>query len=96
MTKSLVTSGRAPLQEGGKIAVASNLDKNGAQLLAATFEKTSSITDLSVNLFYKYYLVMNGLKAKFTIDYKKIYELHKQDSINGKLENRWLVDLFLR
>ncbi len=86
MTKSLVTSGRAPLQEGGKIAVASNLDKNGAQLLAATFEKTSSITDLSVNLFYKYYLVMNGLKAKFTIDYNKIYELNKQDSINGKLE----------
>lgn len=86
MTKSLVTSGRAPLQEGGKIAVASNLDKNGAQLLAATFEKTSSITDLSVNLFYKYYLVMNGLKAKFTIDYKKIYELQKKDSIEGKLE----------
>ncbi|MDZ4810677.1 MAG: hypothetical protein SGI96_20770 [Bacteroidota bacterium] len=86
MTKSLVTSGKAPLQEGGKIAVASNLDKNGAQLLAATFEKTSSITDLSVNLFYKYYLVMNGLKAKFTIDYKKIHEINRQDSINAKRE----------
>lgn len=85
MTKSLVTSGRAPLQEGGKIAVAANLDKNGAQLLAATFEKTSSITDLSVNLFYKYYLVMNGLKAKFTIDYKKIQEVRRQDSVEGKL-----------
>lgn len=86
MAKSLVTSGRAPLQQGGKIAVAANLDKNGAQLLAATFEKASSVTDLSVNLFYKYYLVVNGLKAKFTIDYQKMAEVMKQDRIDGKYE----------
>ena len=39
MTKSLVTSGKAPLQQGGKVAVATNLNKNGAQLMAATFGK---------------------------------------------------------
>ncbi len=86
MAKSLVTSGRAPLQQGGKIAVATNLDKNGAQLMAATFEKASSVTDLSVNLFYKYFLVVNGLKAKFTIDYQKMAEVMKQDRIDGKYE----------
>ncbi|MGQ0738321.1 MAG: hypothetical protein ACT4OJ_04610 [Bacteroidota bacterium] len=84
MTKSLVTSGKAPLQQGGKVAVAANLDKNGAQLLAATFEKTSSITDLSVNLFYKYFVKVNGLKATFTIDYVKMEEVIKRDRISGK------------
>lgn len=84
MTKSLVTSGKAPLQQGGKVAVAANLDKNGAQLLAATFEKASSVTDLSVNLFYKYFLVVNGLKARFTVDYQKMAEVMKQDRIDGK------------
>ncbi len=83
MTKSLVTTGKAPLQQGGKVAVAANLDKNGAQLLAATFEKTSSITDLSVNLFYKYFLKVNGLKAKFTIDYVKMQEVTKRDKVDG-------------
>jgi hypothetical protein len=91
MTKSLVTSGKAPLQQGGKVAVAANLDKNGAQLLAATFEKTSSVTDLSVNLFYKYYLKVNGLKAKFTIDYVKMDSVVKSDRIDGKYteDNHW-------
>lgn len=84
MTKSLVTSGKAPVQQGGKVAVATNLDKNGAQLLAATFEKTSSITDLSVNLFYKYFVKVNGLKATFTIDYVKMEEVMKRDIISGK------------
>lgn len=84
MTKSLITSGRAPLYQGGKVAVASNLNKNGAQLLAATFENTKSITDLSINLFYKYYLKTSGMKGKITVDYEKIFETFKHDSISAK------------
>jgi hypothetical protein len=91
MTKSLVTSGKAPLQQGGRVAVAANLDKNGAQLLANTFEGKTAITDLSVNLFYKYYLKVNGIKAKFTIDYTKMEEVTKRDRISGKYteDNHW-------
>ena len=84
MTKSLVTSGKAPLQQGGKVAVATNLNKFGAQLMAATFEKASSVTDLSVNLFYKYYLKVNGLKAKITVDYEKIAQQIKEDKVNAE------------
>jgi hypothetical protein len=84
MTKSLVTSGKAPLQEGGKVAVATNLNKFGAQLMAATFEKASSVTDLSVNLFYKYYLKVNGLKARLIIDYEQIAKQIKEDKVNAE------------
>jgi hypothetical protein len=84
MTKSLITSGKAPLQQGGKVAVASNLNKFGAQLMAATFEKASSVTDLSVNLFYKYYLKVNGLKAKITVDYEKIAQQIKEDKVTAE------------
>ncbi len=84
MTKSMVTSGKAPLQQGGKVAVAANLNKFGAQLMAATFEKTSSVTDLSVNLFYKYYLKVNGLKGKIIVDYEKIHSIIQNDVVDGK------------
>jgi hypothetical protein len=84
MVKSLITSGKAPLQEGAKVAVATNLNKNGAQLLAATFKENSSITDLSCDFFYKYYVKVNGLKAKITIDYEKISQLVKEDKVTAE------------
>lgn len=84
MTKSLVTSGRAPLYQGGKVAVATNLNKYGAQLMAATFEKANSITDLSVNLLYKYYLKVTGLSGKITVDYEKMSKMIKEDKVTAE------------
>jgi hypothetical protein len=84
MVKNLVTSGKAPLQEGAKVAVATNLNKNGAQLIAATFKENSSITDLSCDFFYKYYVKVNGLKATITIDYEKIQKLVKEDKVTAE------------
>lgn len=84
MAKSVVTSGKAPLQEGAKVAVASNLNKYGAQLMAATFEKTNSITELSVQFDYKYFLKVSGLKATIIVDYEKISELIQQDKVKGE------------
>lgn len=84
MTKSMVTSGRAPLQEGAKVAVATNLNKFGAQLLATTFEKDMAITDLSCDFYYKYYVKVNGLKARVVVDYEKISQLIKDDKVNAE------------
>jgi hypothetical protein len=84
MTKSIVTSGKAPLQEGAKVAVATNLNKNGAQLMAATFEKNLAISDLSCDFFYKYYVKVNGLKATIIIDYEKISKLVKEDKVTAE------------
>ncbi|GAA3628056.1 hypothetical protein GCM10022397_12100 [Flavivirga jejuensis] len=71
-TSSLVTSGKAPLIEGGKAAAASQLDKYGAQLLASTFEKANSITDLSVVLDYYFTLQTPAVKGKIVFDWTKL------------------------
>ena len=78
-TRSVVTSGQAPLLPGQKIAAATNLTKYGAQLLAATFEKSNktnqqstSITDLSVNLKYRFQARVPACRGKIIIDWSKV------------------------
>jgi hypothetical protein len=77
MAPSVVTSGKAPLVPGGKTAVAARLDKYGAQLLAATFEKARSITDVSLALDFTYQMVVPGATGTITIHWSKIQE-HKE------------------
>lgn len=50
MTRSLISSGTAPVLPGNRIAVAADMNSNGAQLLAAPFEKDMPIGDLSLEL----------------------------------------------
>jgi len=50
MTRSLVSSGKAPVLPGNRIAVAADMSANGAQLLAAPFERDMPIGDLSLEL----------------------------------------------
>ncbi|MBK9492472.1 MAG: hypothetical protein IPO07_29535 [Haliscomenobacter sp.] len=74
LTKSIVSSGKAPLIPGGKVAAAASFDKNGAQLMAATFEKSRSIADLSIALNYKYKLMAPAIDGSITIDWSKFYK----------------------
>lgn len=71
---SVVTSGRAPLMPGAKIAVASRLEKNGAQLLAATFEKGRSITDVSIDLHFRYDILMPAVDGRISVDWSMVSE----------------------
>ena len=78
-TRSLITSGVAPLLPGQKIAAASSLTKYGSQLLAATFDKSTgtsggqtSITDLSITLKYKYQGRIPACKGKVIINWSRI------------------------
>ncbi len=71
MTPVLVKSGRAPILPGAKVAVAARLDKNAAQLLAATFEKAKSISDVSVELAFKYTVRFPAAKGRATIFWSK-------------------------
>jgi hypothetical protein len=66
LTKSLVTSGKVPLLPGQRVAAAANLSANGAQLMAATLEKTRSITDLSLSFNLAYYTQVPALSATMT------------------------------
>ncbi len=80
LAPTVVTSSKAPTLPGSKIAVASKLDANGAQLLAATFEKNRSITDLSVELGFKYTVRMPAAKGRAIINWSKMYTKFQQDS----------------
>ncbi|HYF70462.1 MAG TPA: hypothetical protein VD884_20135 [Ohtaekwangia sp.] len=71
MTPKLISSGKAPVIEGAKVAVASKLDKNGAQLLAATLEESRSISDVSLEMTFKYTLLFPAVRGKITIDWSK-------------------------
>jgi hypothetical protein len=79
MTTALVTSGKAPLLPGGKAAAASRLTADGAQLLAATFEKTKSITDLSIALNYNYQTLTPAARGSVTVDWSKLVK--ERDSL---------------
>lgn len=72
LAQAVVTSGKAPLVPGGKAAAASRLSADGAQLLAATFEKARSITDLSLALNYGYETIAPAAKGTITFDWSKL------------------------
>jgi hypothetical protein len=72
MAPSVVTSGKAPLVPGGKAAVASRLSANGAQLLAATFEKARSITDVSLAVNLAYTTLTPAAKGSITFNWQKL------------------------
>jgi hypothetical protein len=69
---NLVTSGVAPVLPGLKAAVAAKMDKNDAQLLAASFEKTRSISDVSVQLFFQYNVLYPAVDGIITVNWTKI------------------------
>jgi hypothetical protein len=78
----LVTSGSAPILPGSKAAVAGKLNPVTAQLLTATFEKNRSITDISLELNFMYNVLMPAVNGKITVDWTKVQEQIKTDSIN--------------
>lgn len=78
MTKSIVSSGKAPLIPGGKVAAAASFDKNGAQLMASTFEKSRSIADLSIALNYKYKLMAPAIEGSIMIYWDKFYQFMQE------------------
>ena len=71
-TPNFVTTGRAPLMPGAKIACAAKLEKNGAQLLAATFEKSRSITDVSISLRFSYDVIMPAVEGEIIVNWAMV------------------------
>ncbi len=72
---TVLTSGRAPQSEGGKIAIAANMNKYGAQLMAATLDKPkgkTSVGDLSVSLNFKYQTRLPAIKGRVIFDWEKL------------------------
>ncbi len=72
MTKSVVHSGKAPLIPGGKVAAAARLTANGASLLAASFERARSVTDVSIALDFAYQTLTPAARGSITFDWEKL------------------------
>lgn len=72
LTTAMVNSGKAPLVPGGKAAAAARLSSEGAQLLAATFEKQRSISDVSIELNFAYTVLTPAVRATMTVDWSKL------------------------
>ncbi len=89
----LIESGRAPSLEGGKAVVASKMDKNTAQLMAASLEKTSSIADLSVTLNYQYTVMLPAIDASVVINWSKVAET--MDSLSTLYTHKYKSQRFL-
>jgi len=86
MAGKLVTSGKAPLVEGGKAAAATRLSPEGAQLLAATFEKSRSITDLSVQCNYQYQTLTPAAKGTITFNWSRLQTAY--DSLKAEYTHK--------
>jgi hypothetical protein len=82
---NLVTSGVAPVLPGIKCAVAAKMDKNDAQLLAASFEKTRSISDVSVQLFFTYNTLYPAVDGIITVDWSKIQRQFEKFRAEGHM-----------
>lgn len=77
-TPTISTSGKAPLLPGAKMAVAAILEKNGAQLLAATFEKGRSITDVSLTLRFQYEVLTPAVDGVISVNWTEISQLYQE------------------
>lgn len=71
----LITSGMAPPLPGSKVAVASKMDKNTAQLLAATFEKSRSISDVSIEMIFQYNVLLPAVDGTIKIHWDRVDSL---------------------
>jgi hypothetical protein len=86
MTRSLVTSGKAPLVPGGLAAVAARMSQEGTQLLAASLEKTRSIADISLNLNMAYEVLTPAAKGRITFNWEKLEK--QSDTLHAEYQRR--------
>ncbi|MFO7964872.1 MAG: hypothetical protein R6U50_13190 [Desulfobacterales bacterium] len=71
-TRSLISSGRAPVTPGSKAAVAATLSPHGATLLWESLSKPTS--DVSVALRTYYEAVLPSFQAKISAEISTVYE----------------------
>lgn len=96
MTRTVVTSGYAPLTPGSKAAVASLLNQNGATLLWNSF--TGPNSDVSVSLHGYYEAAVRAYNAIVTAEMNVIYShfsqmTAKQEGYNKKQIRQVIDDL---
>ncbi len=72
MTRTVITSGSAPLTPGSKAAVAAILNPNGATLLWNSLSGPTSDVSISINAYYE--AVVTAFNARVTCDVSTVYK----------------------
>jgi hypothetical protein len=75
-TSTLITSGKAPVMEGQKVAVAARLDQYGATLLAKSLENPT--TDISVVFDLQYVVKLPAYDVSVKINYDRFHVLQNE------------------
>lgn len=91
LASNFQTSGTAPPLPGSKAAVATLLDATGAQLLDATFQKSRSISDVSIVLNYEYTVLVEAANGTLKYDWDLLQNQSEGlaiDYIKEELDNR--------
>jgi hypothetical protein len=83
---TFITSGHAPMIPGAKAAIAANLQANAAQLLAATFEESSSISDITLAMNFKYKILLPAFEANIKINWEKVDSFFRSHSAEVKYD----------
>ncbi len=75
-SSTLITSGKAPVMEGQKVAVAARLDQYGATLLAKSMENPT--TDISVVFDLQYVVKLPAYDVNVTINYDQFHVISSE------------------
>ncbi len=98
LTRSLISSGRAPLTPGAKAAVASTLSPQGATLLWESLSRPTSDVSVAVQAYYE--AVLPSFRAKVSADVSTVYEhfsrLHNVQHQYTRRQVRDIVDELTR
>ncbi|THB65646.1 MAG: hypothetical protein D6B27_08235 [Gammaproteobacteria bacterium] len=93
---TLITSGKAPIMEGKKVAVAARLDQYGATLLAKSME--NSTADISVVFNLQYVVKLPAYDVKVHINYDQFRtvsnEITESRDKTSKKSTRWTPKVY--
>jgi hypothetical protein len=78
-TRSLISSGKAPIMPGMKVAAAARLDARGAALLEETLKKPTS--DISVEFDLAYTAFLPAFDGTITVEWSKVESNFEQYSL---------------
>ncbi|MEO8199729.1 MAG: hypothetical protein ABI679_04325 [Gemmatimonadota bacterium] len=82
--RSIVMSGKVATLPGGRMALAADLDPQGAQLIAATLDSTRSITDVTIELSLAYTAMVPAAKGEVRTDWSRLETHHDELVANYK------------
>lgn len=92
MTRTLISSGRAPLSPGSKAAVAASLSPHGATLLWESLNRPTSDVSVAVSAYYE--ASLPSFQATITADIATVYTHYsKIGNVQGGFKRRQIRDI---